>query len=212
MRKLLADSDAWDHAAWGTPLSVAHIGGIALYTFSIRQFEHAISMGSTISREKRESIIKIWRYSGHILGVPETILFTSEAEARRIYEIGHLCEPPPDDDAVSLANSVFKVIPAMAGVKTEAGRKSLQIYAYRLSRALIGNELADRYGFPNTIRIRYLVLLYFRTKARLTNLLTKGWLLQEQSFMQIFDATQFDKEGISYKMPDHLRARQQSPW
>ena len=212
MRKLLTDSDAWDHAAWGTPLSAAHIGGIALYTFSIRQFQHAISMGSTITQEKRDSIVKIWRYGGHILGVPEAILFTSEAEAKRNYGIAHMCEPPPDDDAIGVANAVFKAIPAMAGVKTEAERKSLQMYAYRLSRALIGNELADQYGYPNTIRIRMLVLLYFRMKSRLINLLTKNRILQEQSFMQIFDATQYDKEGISYKMPDHVRAKQQSPW
>ena len=165
-----------------------------------------------ISPEERESIVKIWRYGGHILGVPEAILFTSEAEARRIYKIGHLCEPPPDDDAIGVANAVFKAIPAMAGVKTEAERKSLQMYAYRLSRVLIGNELADRYGYPNTIRIRYLVLLYLRAKTRLINLLTKNRLLQEQSFTKIFEATQYDKEGISYRMPDHVRATQQSPW
>ncbi len=212
IRKLLADSEAWDHAAWGTPLSAAHIGGIALYTFSIRQFEHAISMGSAIGPEERESIVKIWRYGGHILGVPEAILFTSETEARRIYEIGHLCEPPPDDDAIGVANAVFKAIPEMAGVKTEAETKPLQMYAYRLSRALIGNELADRYGYPNTIRNRYLVLLYYRTKARLNNFLTKSPLLREKSFTQLFDATQYDKDGISYRMPDHVHAVQQSPW
>ncbi len=212
MRKLLTDSDVWDHAAWGMPLSAAHLGGVALYTFSIRQFQHAISMGSAITQEERDSIVKIWRYGGHILGVPEAILFTSEAEAKRNYEIAHLCEPPPDDDAVGVANAVFKAIPAMAGVKTEAERKSLQMYAYRLSRALIGNELADQYGYPNTIRIRMLILLYYRMKSRLLNLLTKNRILQEQSFMQIFDAAQYDKEGISYKMPDHVRAMQQSPW
>ena len=212
IRKLLADSEAWDHAAWGTPLSAAHVGGIALYTFSIRQFEHAISMGSAIGPEERESIVRIWRYGGHVLGVPEAILFTSEAEARRIYEIGHLCEPPPDEDAVGVANAVFKAIPTMAGVKNEAERKSLQMYAYRLSRALIGNELADRYCYPNTIRIRQMVLLYFRTKARLIRLLSRGSLLQEQSLMQLFEATQYDAEGISYRMPDHVRAAQQSPW
>ena len=212
IRKLLAESDAWDHAAWGTPLSAAHLGGISLYTFSIRQFEHAISMGSAISPEARESIVKIWRYGGHILGVPETILFTSEAEARQIYKIGHLCEPPPDDEAIGVANAVFSAIPTMAGVKTEAEWKSLQMYAYRLSRALVGNELADRYGYPNTIRSRYLVLLYFKMKARLIKLLTKNRVMQEQAFTQIFEATQYDKEGISYKMPDHVRATQQSPW
>ena len=212
MRKLLADSDLWDHDAWGTPLSAAHVGGIALYTFSIRQFEHAMAMGSKITEEERSSIVKIWRYGGSVIGVPDGILFTNEAEARQLYEIGHLCEPPPDDDALSVASSVFKAIPEMAGVKTEAERKSLQLYAFRLSRALIGNKLADQYGYPNTIRSRNLVLSYYRLRSRIANLLTKSWLLQEQSFTQIFDATQYDKEGISYRMPDHVRATQQSPW
>ena len=212
MRRLLAESDVWDHEAWGTPLSAAHIGGIALYTFSIRQFEHAISMGSAISQEERESIVKIWRYGGHILGVPEAILFTNETEARRIYEIGHLCEPPPDDDALGVANAVFKAIPAMAGLENEAEIKSLQMFAYRLSRALIGNELADQYGYPNTIRFGKLVLFFYRMKQRAMKLLTRDQLVQEQSLTQIFEATQYDKGGISYKMPDHVRSTQQSPW
>ena len=212
MRRLLAESEAWDHAAWGTPLSAAHIGGIALYTFSVRQFEHAVSMGSAFSPEERESIVRIWRYGGHVLGVPDSILFTSETEARRTYEIGHLCEPPPDDDAIGVANAVFKAIPEMAGVKTEAERKSLQLNAYRLSRALIGNRLADLYGYPDTIRFGRLLILFFRMKARMRNLLTRSGLQQEQALTQIFETTQYDKEGISYRMPDHVRATRQSPW
>ncbi len=212
IRKLLASSDDWDHEAWGTPLSAAHIGGIALFTFSIRQFEHAVSMGSVITPEEQDSIVRIWRYGGHLLGVPETILFTDEAEARRNYKIAHMCEPSPDKDAVAVANAVFKAIPSMAGLTDEAEVKRLQMYAYRLSRALIGNELADLYGYPNTLRLGALILWYYRNKMRLIRFLSGTPLLTEQSFTQIFDATQYDKGGISYKMPDHARAAHQSPW
>ena len=212
VRRLLADSGLWDYDAWGTPLSAAHIGGIALYTFSIRQFEHAISMGSVISHEQRDSIVKIWRYAGYLLGVPESILFSDEADARRTYEVGHMCEPPPDEDALGVANAVFKAIPQMAGVKSEAEEKALQMYAYRLSRALIGNQLADRYQFPNTIRSRALVLLYYRMKQRLAGLARGGQLIREDAFTQIFEATQYDMDGISYRMPDHVRASKSSPW
>ena len=152
IRKLLSDSGDWDHEAWGVPLSAAHIGGISLFTFSIRQFEHAVSMGSAITSEERDSIIRIWRYGGHILGVPEAILFTDETEARRNYGIAHMCEPPPDKDAVIVANAVFKAIPKMKGLTDEAEVKRLQMYAYRLSRALIGNELADLYGYREYVR------------------------------------------------------------
>ena len=212
VRKLIADSGLWDYEAWGEPLSAAHVGAIALFTFSIRQFEHAIAMGSSISEEQRDSIVKTWRYAGYLLGVPEAILFTNEAEARRNYEIGHLCEPPPDGDAIKVANAVFEAIPQMAGVEDESEKKSLQMYAYRLSRALIGNELADRYGYPNTIRYRSLVLGYYHMKDRITKKIAGDKLSQYAAFAQIFEATQYDEGGISYKMPDHVVASQSSEY
>lgn len=212
MRRLLGESDAWDHEAWGTPLSASHVGGIALFTFSIRQFEHAISMGSSISQEQRDAIVRIWRYAGYLLGVPESILFTNEQEARRTYEIGHLCEPAPDVDAVGVANAVFKAIPQMAGVTGEAETKSLQMYAYRLSRALIGNKLADQYGYPNTIRVKFLVLTYYRVRQLMLNLMAGRQRVRVADFTQIFEAAQYDAGGISYRMPDHARSAKQSPW
>lgn len=212
MRRLLAQSDAWNDEAWGVPLSAAHMGGIALYTFSIRQFEHAISMGTQISQEQKDSIVCIWRYAGYLLGVPEAILFTNEAEARKIYEIGHMCEPLPDEDAIEVANAVFKALPAMAGLTEEAEANRFQRYAYRLSRALIGNKLANQYRYPNTLRSRALVLAYYRVRNHLLQFGKKKQFLQEESFNQIFESAQYDKGGISYKMPDHVRADQQSPW
>lgn len=212
VRRLLVESGVWDHEAWGTPLSAAHLGGISLFTFSIRQFEHACAMGSKIAQEQKESIIRIWRYAGYLLGVPETILFANEEEARRIYKVGHMCEPPPDADSRAVANTVFKAIPSMAGLTDEAQVKSLQRYAYRLSRALIGNELADLYQYPNTLRSRALVLAYYRVRNRLLQLMKTRQLLRQEAFGQIFESAQYDKGGISYKMPDHVRAAQSSPW
>ncbi len=118
---------------------MAHVGGIVLYTFSIRQFEHAIAMGSSVTREQQDSIVRIWRYAGYLLGVPETILFTNQQEARRIYHIGHVCEPPPADDAIGVANAVFKAIPAMAGLTEEAEIRSLQKGALAISFVLPEN-------------------------------------------------------------------------
>ena len=199
IRKLMSVSDAWDHEAWGTPLSAAHVGGIALFTFSIRQFEHAMSMGSRITPEERESLTAIWRYVGHILGVPEAVLFTNEEEAQRLYRVAHLCEPPPDDDAIAVANAVFKAIPVMAGLEDEAQKQKLARYAYRLSRALIGNRLADRFQYPKTNTFG--VLPYYRAKEFLRRRLTTKNQIVQDNFSQIFDSAQYDKDGISYKLP-----------
>ncbi len=212
IRNLLAKSDEWDHEAWGTPLSAAHIGGVALYTFSVRQFEHAVAMGSSITQEERDSIVRIWRYAGYLLGVPETILFTNEQEAKELYKTACKCEPPPDADAIAVANSVFKAIPVMSGLEDEAAKESLARYAYRLSRALIGNELADKFQYPNTVRSRFLVLTYYKFRESLVKLLKGSQLTQKDAFFQLFDATMHDTGGISYRMPDHHKASEQSDW
>ena len=212
IRKLLAESDRWDHEAWGVPLSMAHVGGISLFTFSIRQFEHAIRMGSSISEEERDSIVKVWRYAGYLLGTPESILFKDEAEARQLYKIAHLCEPPPDSDALAVANSVFKAIPIMSGLETEAEKKTLEMYAYRLSRALIGNRLADEFGYPDTIRTSSVVLTYYRFKKMVEKLLLGHINVKRDAFAQIFDSAQYDEGGISYRMPDHFLASKSSQW
>ncbi len=212
IRQAISQSGFWDHEALGVPLNAAHLGAIALFTFSIRQFEHAVSMGSRVTAEERESIVSIWRYGGHILGVPEQILFRNEEEARRLNRIGHMCEPVPDEDSIAVSNVVFKILPDMANIEGEKARKRLERYAYRLSRALIGNQLADHYGYPQTIRSRFLVLSYYRLRERLKMLLTNRKVHATAAFSQIFDSAQYDESGISYRLPDHVHAEQQSPW
>ncbi len=100
----------------------------------------------------------------------------------------------------------------MAGLTEEAEIRSLQMYAYRLSRALIGNELADRYNYPKTLRNRTLVLLYYRLRNRLIRLVKGRRIIRQEAFGQIFESAQYDKGGISYNMPDHVRASQSSQW
>ena len=36
----------------------------------------------------------IWRYSAHLMGVPEAILFKGQQDALKLYDIGIMCEPP----------------------------------------------------------------------------------------------------------------------
>ena len=203
IRHLLRNSDAWDQEAWGVPLSAAHIGGVSLYTFSVRQFEHAISLGGRFTQEEKNSIVSIWRYAGYL---------TNEREARELRAVASMCEPPPDSDCLAVANTVFKAIPIMSGLTDEAQIKSLERYAYRLSRALIGNELADTYQYPKTLRSRALVLGYYRVRERLFRMLRGKELFRQDAFSQIFDSAQYDKGGITYRMPDHVRASQSSPW
>ena len=102
VRHLLRHTKDWDADAWGTPVSAAHLG-YALACFSARTLKHSISIGAAYTAEQRRSFCDVWRYAGHLMGIPETILYTDEEDALHLYRIGSVCEPPPTEDAVLMA-------------------------------------------------------------------------------------------------------------
>lgn len=210
IRKLLADSENWEPDKWGTPLSAAHFGGISLFTFSVRKFEHAIALGSKITNEEMDSIAAIWRYAGHILGIPKEILYTDKESARRLFKVARMCEPSPSESSISMANSVFKALPEVAGLKSEKEKKKLVVYAYRISRSLIGKQLANELQFPKYSTIG--ALQFYQFKEQIDHMFGGKLTFKIDSFSQFFDAAQYDKEGISYRLPDHVFAKNQSAW
>ena len=74
LRRLLNNSEDWDREAWGQPISAAHLG-YAISAFSARLLKHMKTLGATYNKEEYDSFMAVWRYSGHIMGIPQTILF-----------------------------------------------------------------------------------------------------------------------------------------
>ena len=69
VRHLLTHSEEWDHEAWGMPLSAAHLG-YAISAFSARLLKHMKSLGADYTDEEHDSFMAVWRYSGHLMGIP----------------------------------------------------------------------------------------------------------------------------------------------
>ena len=103
VRLLLRDATDWDTAAWGVPISAAHLG-LAISAFSARLLKHLKSLGGAFDDDERRSFMQVWRYSGFLMGIPDTILFRDEAEALKLYEIGSACEPPTDLESIAMSN------------------------------------------------------------------------------------------------------------
>ena len=209
IRALLNKSEEWDHDAWGTPVSAAHLG-FAISIFSRRLLEYSLRVGARFSEEEKESVLSIWRYSGYLMGIPETILYTTGAEAKEIYDIGYMCEPPPDADSIAVANGLIQAIPAVAEVTDPVEVRGVTNLAYRLSRALIGNELANRFRYPKTPVIGTLFL--FRTKQRIQRALKGRKLVRSSNFSQLLQISAYDDYGLSYELPDHEKHSRSSPW
>ena len=209
IRNLLNNSDDWNHEAWGMPVSAAHLG-FAISVFSKRLVEYSLQVGANLNEEEQESVIKVWRYTGYLMGIPETILYTSSEEAVKMYKIGYMCEPPADAESIGVANMLIQAIPNVADITDPEEQKNLREQAYRLSRALIGDRLADKFEFPKISTFG--TLWMYRMKQRLNRILTSKQVLRSDNFSQLLQISVYDDVGISYKMPDHVHSSKSIKW
>ena len=191
------------------PVSAAHLG-FAISVFSKRLVEYSLQVGANLNEEEQESVIKVWRYTGYLMGIPETILYTSSEEAVKIYKIGYMCEPPADAESIGVANMLIQAIPNVADITDPEEQKNLREQAYRLSRALIGDRLADQFEFPKISTFG--TLWMYRMKQRLNRILTNKQVLRSDNFSSLLQISVYDDVGMSYKMPDHVRSSKSIKW
>ena len=210
VRRLLKQREEWDHDAWGVRLSAAHLG-YAAACFAARSITHSKSLGARYSEEEQASFHAVWRYSAHLMGVPESILFTDESHARHIYRIGSICEPPPTPDAIIMTNALINSAPLVAGIEDARQRNRLvQNVIYPVSRGLIGNHLADQLNFPAN---RYpFPLLWYRTDQHIQKLKARFRKEGSKDFMTLLVASAYNDAGLSYRLPAHARAEESGDW
>ena len=214
IRRLLNESDEWDTASWGVPISSANMG-YSISAFSARLLKHLKSLGALFDDEERESFMAVWRYAGHVMGIPETILYRDEEEALRLFEIAKMCEPEPGVESSVMANALIQSAPLVIGIEDPHARRSLVKYVYTVSRALIGNELADQLMYPKTST--FAVLAWFRIQERYRHIfdtVSRGHAQGSNfsNFTSLLTASMFDEAGISYRLPDHLYAEESSSY
>ncbi|MCY4559431.1 MAG: oxygenase MpaB family protein, partial [Chloroflexi bacterium] len=211
VRMLLGRTAEWEHDAWGVPVSAAHLG-YAVACVAARTVKHSASLGARYSPEERAGFHAVWRYAGYLMGIPETILFTDERHALHIYRIGSLCEPPPTEDAVIMTNALINSAPLVANIDDPAERdKLVRKVIYPISRALVGNKLADQLNFPRKGGTPF-PLLSYRIDQRVQKFL--GRLRKEgpKDFSTLLEASAFDNAGLSYRLPDHAHDERSSQW
>ncbi len=210
IRRLLGETEEWERDAWGVPISAAHLG-YAVSCFAARTVKHSEALGARYSREERAGFHAVWRYAGHLMGIPETILFTDESDALRLYRIGSLCEPPPTQEAIIMTNALINSAPLVAGIDAPEQRaKLVNSVIYPVSRALIGNELADELRFP-TNRVPF-PLLWFRADRHIRGALARIRGGGPTSFSTLLEASAYDDAGLTYQLPDHAHAERSGKW
>ena len=214
VRRLLNASDDWDYNAWGMPISSAHVG-FAIAAFSARLLKHMKNLGAIYNDQERKSFMEVWRYSGHLMGIPETILFRDEAEALEMFEVGRACEPSPSIECMVMANALINSAPLVAGITEPKQRRNLAQYVFRLSRALIGNPLADALMYPSSSTLG--VLAWFRMQVFHQRTMSKffpgiGRSANFNNFTSLLNVSLYDESGIDYRLPDHVYSEESKQW
>ena len=214
LRHLLSSSEDWDTEAWGVPISAAHLG-YAVSAFSARLLKHMKTLGAQYSSEEHTSFMAVWRYSGHLMGIPGSILFRDAKEALSMYDIGQLCEPDSPLESVVMAHSLVNSAPLIAGRIDPVERRSLARYVYKISRGLIGPQTADSLMYPPLSTFG--AVWWFKMEQRyghILNRLSPG--RHENSnftrFTGMLETSLFDEEGIRYALPDHVYAEESASW
>ncbi|MCY4584785.1 MAG: oxygenase MpaB family protein [Bryobacterales bacterium] len=213
VRHLLSHSEEWDFDTYGTPISAAHLG-YALACFSARTLKHSVTLGSGYTREECESFCAVWRYAGYVMGIPETIIYTDEQDALKLYKVGSACEPPPSEDAIVMTNALIRSAPLVAGITDRDERaKLVKNTIYPVSRFLVGNTLADKLQFPKNSKFTMThALLKFRLKNTLTQLMEKITRQGGSNLVTAFGASLYESAGLSYDLPDHAHSDESSKW
>ena len=173
------------------------------------------TLGATYNDAEYASFMAVWRYSGYLMGIPETILFHDADEALELYDIGHMCEPDSPTESVVMAHSLVNSAPLIAGVTEPDARRSLARYVYRISRGLIGKETAESLMYP--LLSSFGVVGWFKLQQRYGHILSKLTPGRRQDsnftrFTSLLDTSLFDEEGIRYSLPDHVYSEESSRW
>ena len=88
-------------------------------------------------------------------------------------------------------------------------------YVFKVSRALIGNTMADQLMYPPDSSLG--TLFAFRMQEWYKRLLAKlGRKSTENSnfirFTSLLEASVLEETGISYRLPDHMYSEESSQW
>lgn len=148
VRRRIRTSGRWDEAIYGAPVSAANMA-LASANFSASSIRDAEQLGAALNADARAGIMQIWRRASWLMGTPEALLFDGdEAETNAFLKIAHLCEPPTDEEAVQTTNAIIYLLPEVAGLTERSAKRSMVEHGYAVSRAILGDALADRLKFP----------------------------------------------------------------
>ena len=109
-----------------------------------------------------------------------------------------------------MANALICAVPGIVDIRDDEEKEQVISLAYKLSRALIGNDLAGHFQYP---KVRTFGTLFgFRMKQRIQRYLKSGVMVRADNFSQLLQISVYEESGLTYNLPDHVKHEKSHPW
>lgn len=206
IRRLFLESDDWDVASDGLPVSAAHLA-LSSTSFSAATLASVRKMGVRMTAEERAGFMHIWHCVKWLIGVPEALIFESEEDTMHLRRIGRMCEDITSHEAVELSHAQIAIVPKLLGITDAKQQQKLTRFLYRTARALMGDELADAREYPKQSTVGVLALARAQRRAQIirARLMPSSPSHTANNFIAMMQRTAYDDAGISYRMPDAVK-------
>ncbi|HEX4457218.1 MAG TPA: oxygenase MpaB family protein [Polyangia bacterium] len=157
VRRMILSSGRWQAERWGAPINQHDMAATTLL-FSSVTMEGLRQFGLSISAQESTDYMHLWRYVGHLMGVTEELLPTSEADGVAFTKLIESTHAQPDDDSRALVRALLESgeHDRSATDEERATARKTRPLVYGICRGLLGDKLADALGVPAT-RMRHVV-------------------------------------------------------
>ena len=105
-RVSILNSSDWKREEWGEPLNQWDMIATNL-GFSLVFLDGIRSLGVNVKPEEVEGLFHLWKYIGHLLGIPAHLLPITEKEAIKELYAWTITQPPADADTQELAKALM---------------------------------------------------------------------------------------------------------
>jgi len=95
----------WDKEKWGEPINLGDMIATNI-GFSLFYLHGLHKLGMQISENEELGVFHLWKYVGHLLGIPENHLPNNKKEATEMFYLWTDTQVSADEDSVMLANAL----------------------------------------------------------------------------------------------------------
>jgi hypothetical protein len=151
VRDHLLRSGRWDEE-WGVPISAAGAFATAIGGFFVIPVRAMEDLGVRFSAREHEALCQLWRWVGHIMGMPEELQPRDAAQARAWIDAAVARDEGPIEDSPRLMRALLDHGLALderfPGVVARPARAVSSRLVGALTRRWLGREMADALDVP----------------------------------------------------------------